>query len=173
MTACNQLTLTCLTFIAAFASQSLLTGLGSVQFISNLVFVMLVLREQVPLRYVLATVLIVAGNVILVVFGNKSSPKYTVTQLAALYRQDSMAAYMIMAYGGGKHQTCCASPHLCLVNSLLGQCMPTLQGSQGNITVGCSQAVQAAMHIQLRYVYVMRLVLFQIDMFALWPCPVH
>ncbi|DBA82041.1 TPA: hypothetical protein ACH3X1_007737 [Trebouxia sp. C0004] len=89
-------------FVArAFASQSLLTGLGSVQFISNLVFVVLVLREKVPRRCILATFLIVAGNVLLVVFGSKTSPKYTVSQLAALYRQDSMAAYMIMAYGGG------------------------------------------------------------------------
>ncbi|KAL0033460.1 hypothetical protein WJX77_010531 [Trebouxia sp. C0004] len=88
-------------FVArAFASQSLLTGLGSVQFISNLVFVVLVLREKVPRRCILATFLIVAGNVLLVVFGSKTSPKYTVSQLAALYRQDSMAAYMIMAYGG-------------------------------------------------------------------------
>ncbi|DBA76848.1 TPA: hypothetical protein ACH3X2_008863 [Trebouxia sp. C0005] len=89
-------------FVArAFASQSLLTGLGSVQFVSNLLFVVLVLKEKVPLRCILATFLIVAGNVLLVVFGSKTSPKYTVSQLAALYRQDSMAAYMIMAYGGG------------------------------------------------------------------------
>ena len=93
--------MTCVSCCAAFASQSLLTGLGSVQFISNLVFVVLVLREKVPLRCILATFLIVAGNVVLVVFGSKTSPKYTVSQLAALYRQDSMAAYMIMAYGGG------------------------------------------------------------------------
>ena len=103
---------------AAFASQSLLTGLGSVQFISNLVFVVLVLREKVPLRCILATFLIVAGNVILVVFGSKTSPKYTVSQLAALYRQDSMAAYMIMAYGGGKQAQCLLNQpvvyvHLC------------------------------------------------------------
>jgi len=86
----------------------LLTGLGSVQFISNLVFVLLVLREKVPLRCILATVLIVAGNVILVVFGNKTSPKYTVAQLAALYRQNGIAAYMIMAYGGGEVAYHCA-----------------------------------------------------------------
>ncbi|KAL0017710.1 hypothetical protein WJX77_007374, partial [Trebouxia sp. C0004] len=42
-------------FVArAFASQSLLTGLGSVQFISNLVFVVLVLREKaLPVLYAL------------------------------------------------------------------------------------------------------------------------
>ena len=86
---------------AAFASQALLTGLGSVQFISNLAFAVLVLRERVPRRCVAATALIVAGNVILVLFGSKTSPDYTVAQLAALYRQDSMAAYMMMAYAGG------------------------------------------------------------------------
>ena len=115
-------TTSCVLCCAAFASQSLLTGLGSVQFISNLVFVVLVLREKVPLRCILATFLIVAGNVILVVFGSKTSPKYTVSQLAALYRQDSMAAYMIMAYGGGTQplaflkvcQSCTEAVLMCL-----------------------------------------------------------
>ena len=114
--------MTCVSCCAAFASQSLLTGLGSVQFISNLVFVVLVLREKVPLRCILATFLIVAGNVVLVVFGSKTSPKYTVSQLAALYRQDSMAAYMIMAYGGGTQplaflkvcQSCSEAVLICL-----------------------------------------------------------
>ncbi|KAL3151925.1 hypothetical protein ABBQ32_001054 [Trebouxia sp. C0010 RCD-2024] len=87
------------TFVArGFASQSLLTGLGSVQFISNLVFVMLVLKEKVPPRCMLATLFIVVGNIVLVVFYNKDSPKYSVTELAGLYRKDGMAAYM--AYAG-------------------------------------------------------------------------
>lgn len=60
-----------------------------------------VLKERVPRRCVLATFLIVAGNVILVIFGSKDSPSYSVAQLAALYRQDSMAAYMMLAYAGG------------------------------------------------------------------------
>lgn len=86
---------------AGFASQSLLTGLGAVQFVSNLVFVKLVLKEEVPPRCMLATFLIVVGNVVLVVFGNKDSPKYSVAELAALNRKDGMAAYMAMAYAGG------------------------------------------------------------------------
>ena len=86
---------------AGFASQSLLTGLGSVQFVSNLAFVMLVLKEKVPPRCVLATFFIVVGNIVLVVFGNKASPKFSVTELAGLYRKDATAAYMIMAYAGG------------------------------------------------------------------------
>lgn len=92
-------------FCAGFASQSLLTGLGSVQFISNLVFVMLVLKEKVPPRCMLATLFIVVGNIVLVVFYNKDSPKYSVTELAGLYRKDGMAAYM--AYAGGKHLLHC------------------------------------------------------------------
>ena len=122
---------TCVSCCAAFASQSLLTGLGSVQFISNLVFVVLVLREKVPLRCILATFFIVAGNVILVVFGSKTSPKYTVSQLAALYRQDSMAAYMIMAYGGGTQpraflrvllRTSANTPSACMKQCILHHC---------------------------------------------------
>ena len=64
---------------------------------------MLVLKEKVPPRCMLATFFIVVGNVILVVFGNKDSPEYSVAELAALYRKDGMAAYMAMAYAGGKH----------------------------------------------------------------------
>ena len=97
--------------VAAFASQSLLTGLGSVQFISNLVFVVLVLKEKVPRRCVLATFLIVVGNIILVVFGSKESPSYSVAQLAARYRQDSMAAYMMLAYAGGTLHAHCVMPY--------------------------------------------------------------
>lgn len=97
--------------VAAFASQSLLTGLGSVQFISNLVFVVLVLKEKVPRRCVLATFLIVVGNIILIVFGSKESPSYSVAQLAARYRQDSMAAYMMLAYAGGTLHAHCVIPY--------------------------------------------------------------
>lgn len=79
----------------------MLTGLGSVQFISNLLFVVLVLKEKVPPRCMLATFFIVVGNVVLVVFGNKDSPEFSVAELAALYRKDGMAAYMAMAYAGG------------------------------------------------------------------------
>ena len=64
---------------------------------------MLVLKEKVPPRCMLATFFIVVGNIVLVVFGNKDSPKYSVTELAGLYRKDGMAAYMAMAYAGGKH----------------------------------------------------------------------
>ena len=108
---------------AGFASQSLLTGLGAVQFVSNLVFVKMVLKEEVPPRCVLATFLIVVGNAVLVVFGNKDSPKYSVAELAALNRKDGMAAYMAMAYAGGTpfpvcpkhaeyHEPAVTAPHL-------------------------------------------------------------
>ncbi|KAL3142887.1 hypothetical protein ABBQ38_003175 [Trebouxia sp. C0009 RCD-2024] len=61
---------------------------------------MLVLKEKVPPRCMLATFFIVVGNIVLVVFGNKDCPKYSVTELAGLYRKDGMAAYMAMAYAG-------------------------------------------------------------------------
>ena len=125
----------CVSCCAAFASQSLLTGLGSVQFVSNLLFVVLVLKEKVPLRCILATFLIVAGNVLLVVFGSKTSPKYTVSQLAALYRQDSMAAYMIMAYGGG-------------IQSLASQSVSVLLRSSANMSSACME--QCILHCCLR-----------------------
>lgn len=45
-----------------FAAQSLLAALGSVQFVSNVVFARLVLKEAVTWRVLCATALIVAGE---------------------------------------------------------------------------------------------------------------
>lgn len=47
---------------AAFASQALLTAIGSAQFVSNVLFARWLLHEQVRLRVVLATGIIIAGK---------------------------------------------------------------------------------------------------------------
>lgn len=51
------------------APQSTLEGLGAIQFLSNLIFAYRVLGEQILVRHAVSTSLIVAGNVLLVTFG--------------------------------------------------------------------------------------------------------
>jgi drug/metabolite transporter (DMT)-like permease len=77
----------------AFAAQSLLSALDSVQFISNVAFSKFVNKEKIS-RYVLAgTLVIVAGCVILVSFGNHESPTYTATELQELYMHPGIIIY--------------------------------------------------------------------------------
>lgn len=69
----------------AFAAQSLIAALGSVQLIANLFLSRWVTRERVSVRIWVATAIIVAGGVLLVAFGNHESPAYTVQDLLGFY----------------------------------------------------------------------------------------
>jgi magnesium transporter len=78
----------------AFAAQSLLSALGSVQFISNVAFSKFVNKEKIS-RFVLAgTLVIVAGCVLLVSFGNHESPTYTAAELQELYKHPGIIIYL-------------------------------------------------------------------------------
>jgi len=83
----------------AFAAQSLLAALGSVQFISNVVFSKLVNKEAWNVWIVLGTVVIVVGCVLLVVFGSHESPTYTAQELIQLYSNPGYIIYLCV--GGG------------------------------------------------------------------------
>nr|CAD1833879.1 unnamed protein product [Ananas comosus var. bracteatus] len=76
----------CLNFISfAYAAQSLLAALGSIQFVSNIAFAYFVLSKTVSVKVMVATCFIVFGNIFLVCFGNHQSPVYTPEQLIAKY----------------------------------------------------------------------------------------
>lgn len=78
----------------AFAAQSLLTALGSVQFLSNVIFSWVVNHEP-PTRWVICgTVVIVTGAVLLVIFGDHESPVYTADQLRQLYSGTGYIIYL-------------------------------------------------------------------------------
>lgn len=81
----------------AFASQSLLASLGTLQFISNVVFSRFVLLEPLSWRVVAATLLIVAGVVLTASFSNHSSDTYSVQDLLALY--DSSYVFFLEMLG--------------------------------------------------------------------------
>ncbi|XP_073006991.1 probable magnesium transporter NIPA8 isoform X2 [Typha latifolia] len=76
----------CLNFISfAYAAQSLLAALGSIQFVSNIAFAYFVLSKTVSVKVIVATAFIVFGNIFLVSFGNHQSPVYTPEQLIEKY----------------------------------------------------------------------------------------
>lgn len=81
----------------AFAAQSILAALGSVQFIANVVFGRLILKETITKRILLATALIVAGCVIIVSFGNHSSETFSSKQLQNFYKSEGYQAYLCVA----------------------------------------------------------------------------
>lgn len=69
----------------AFAAQSLLAALGTVQFVSNVVFAKCVLKEQLTMRIFIATGIIIFGLVTAIRFSNHASEEYTSKDLIALY----------------------------------------------------------------------------------------
>ena len=69
----------------AFAAQSLIASLESVQFVSNVVFVHYVHHEVVTRRMFLATLSIVLGNILVVIFASHKAQKFTSDDMIYLY----------------------------------------------------------------------------------------
>jgi len=78
----------------AFAAQSLLAALGSIQFVSNVAFARLVNKERITPHTVVGTLIIVAGCVTLVLFGPHDSPSYAMDELMALYGNAAYISYL-------------------------------------------------------------------------------
>lgn len=77
----------------AFAAQSMLSGLGAIQFVSNVIFASFVLNEKVTLRIVMGTCQIVGGIIVIVLFSNHDSPDRTAEDLLRLFRGKSYHIY--------------------------------------------------------------------------------
>ena len=83
----------------AFGAQSLLSSLESVEFVSNVVFVHYVHHEPVTLRMTLATLAIVAGNVLVVVFGEQEAENFNSDQMIHLYKTNTAYhAYLVLVF---------------------------------------------------------------------------
>ncbi|GMI04960.1 hypothetical protein TrRE_jg4548, partial [Triparma retinervis] len=72
----------------SYAAQSLLASLGSVQFVSNVVFGKFVLGEKVFCRTWLATLVICMGNILIVYYSNRDTKEYTANELLEAYTLD-------------------------------------------------------------------------------------
>ena len=93
----------------AFAAQSLLAALGSIQFVSNVVFSKVVNKETLNPWILVGTVVVVAGCILLVVFGSHESPSFTAEELMDLYSNPAYIVYL------------CAAGVLCIVSYLVYQ----------------------------------------------------
>lgn len=77
-----------------FASQSLLSGLSSVQFVSNVIFASLLFEAIISLRVILSTITIIAGNILIVIFANPNTKSYSASELWELYQNQANVVYM-------------------------------------------------------------------------------
>ncbi|PKA59723.1 hypothetical protein AXF42_Ash011847 [Apostasia shenzhenica] len=111
----------CLNFISfAYAAQSVLAALGSVQFISNIAFAYVVLSKTVTVKIIIATAFIVSGNIFLVSFGNHQSLVYTPEELMEkysspvflLYCLSLMVVVTVNHYIYRRGQSCLSAPAL-------------------------------------------------------------
>ncbi len=80
-----------------FAAQSLLSGLGSVQFLSQVFFSRFILHEQIERFAYLGVTLIIAGCTLIVIFGAHDTKNYRPEELAALYGRSEYVCYMLGA----------------------------------------------------------------------------
>ena len=81
-----------------YAPQSLLSALGSIQFVSNVVFASLVLKEKVTIRVVFATACIVGGCILIVVFSASSQEILTVEELMSYYQSPAYITYICLMF---------------------------------------------------------------------------
>jgi len=84
-----------LNFVAfMFAAQSLCAALGSIQFVSNLIFAKLINNEKISSGAIGATLLIILGNVVIVLFGSKISENYDLAELFLLLKRTEFLVFL-------------------------------------------------------------------------------
>jgi magnesium transporter len=82
-----------------FAAQSLLASLESIQFVSNIFFVRYFHQETITWRMILATLLIIAGNVLVVLFSEHDAPLYTSDEILYIYNTNKTYwGYLVAAF---------------------------------------------------------------------------
>lgn len=79
----------------SFAAQSLLSALGSIQFVSNVVFARVLLHEVATKRMLFGTLLIILGNIVVVIYSShESSGGFTVDELKDMYTASGYVGYI-------------------------------------------------------------------------------
>jgi hypothetical protein len=83
----------------AFGAQSLIASLESVQFVSNVFFVHYVHHEAITTRMLIATISIVVGNILVVIFAEHKAQTYTSDEMIYLYKTNYIYhGYMVIAF---------------------------------------------------------------------------
>jgi len=79
----------------AFAAQSMLASLESVQFVTNLIFGKFMLKAEITRKMMYGTLFTVLGTVVAVQFSSKATLSLNVAEMVNLYRNPSYIAYLI------------------------------------------------------------------------------
>lgn len=82
----------------SLAAQSLLAGLGSIQFITNVAFSYFMLKARITWKIITGTIIILVGNTFLVIFASQQSRKYDIDQMMRLYISKQYGTYIIILF---------------------------------------------------------------------------
>ena len=82
----------------AFAAQSMLASLESVQFVTNLLFGKFMLKANVTRRMMVGTMFTVLGTVIAVQFSSKTTLELTSSEMVDLYRNPAYITYLALMF---------------------------------------------------------------------------
>ena len=138
-----------LNFISySYAAQSLLAAIASIQFVSNVFFGWVVLRERVTPRVQLATAIIVFGNIFVVSCASRKALPYTASQLLELYDYQFRAfglcmiglvifLHIIYSYFRERERLGSPLPHSALVVPILYSCVAAMIGTQSVVQAKC------------------------------------
>eukprot|EP00953_Heterococcus_sp_UTEX-ZZ885_P001392 1264-Heterococcus_DN1.PRE.2 len=138
-----------LNFISmGFAPQSLLASLGSVQFISNVVFGKVILKETVTIRIVLGTATIISGNIITVLFSPRQEANYNKADLVSFYDSDyqllllveliaAISMHMVHAHYGRRREKGSVLPATDIIMPLAYATCSAIIGTQSVIQAKC------------------------------------
>ncbi|KAH9255210.1 hypothetical protein BASA81_006650 [Batrachochytrium salamandrivorans] len=79
-----------------YAAQSLLASLGSVQFVTNVLFARVVLKETITRRTVMGTLVLIGGMCLVVAFSCHGNPavQYSLSKLISLFYDDAYLIYL-------------------------------------------------------------------------------
>lgn len=78
-----------------FAAQSLLAALGSIQFVTNIFFAAVINKEPITTRAIIATFIIIVGNIFIIIFGSKSTENYNLDELKELALNPLFLGYIL------------------------------------------------------------------------------
>eukprot|EP01084_Bolivina_argentea_P261226 441353_1 len=85
-----------LNFISfSYATQTVLSSLGSVQFIANIIFIYLLFKIYPTRRQISGTIFIIIGNICIVLVANKTTFKFDSQQLINLFTRTQYVSYLI------------------------------------------------------------------------------
>ena len=80
----------------SYATQTLLSSLGSVQFIANIIFIYILFKISPTTHQLFGTTYIIFGIILIVLVANKSTFKYDSSQLINLFHRMQYVSYLIV-----------------------------------------------------------------------------